>query len=124
MASQPSVYAFDAILLKSVNNFNKAQFVYPQQDDSETAKLVAGVISLQIRPDLKYPGTMIFVTIRFTEPGMQQNFARHVKIEPWVGEINHDGAFNRFGVVRMPYVKGQVYPVRLTHTPNRSLRSS
>lgn len=122
MAVQSLVDYYDVKLAKTIIKFNAAGFEYPQSGTS-IARYTAGIISIQIRPDLKNPDTMIFVTIRFTEPGMELNYARHVKVV--LSSQPHSGReFNRLGVARLPYVNHRTDHVRLIHTPNRPLRAS
>lgn len=119
MTTQPRLHTFDVMLEKSIGKFNAAKFAYPKVD-SDTARYTAGIISVQVQPDRKNPETMVFATLRFTAPGMGQEYSRHVKIV--LSSQPHNGrAFNRLGVVVMPYANHRTDHVCLIFTPDRKL---
>lgn len=119
MTTQLGMHKFDVMLVKSIGKFNAAKFVYPK-DGSGTARYTSGIISIQIQPDRKNPDTMVFATLRFTAPGMGQEYSRHVKIM-FSGQPHNGRAFNRLGVVVMPYANHRTDHVCLIFTPDRKL---
>jgi len=121
MTTQSRVHTFDVMLEKWIVKFNESNFAYPQPD-STTARYEAGIISIRIRPDLKAPN-MVFVTIHFTERGMDQEYARHVKIV-FSGQSEGERGFDRRGIARLPHISRSASNISLVHTPERKLHPS